>query len=64
MIYKILHRKLKIQQPLKTGVELRSSRKTSSSCFTSYIRSVTAKRNEHHMIWKSRWTPVYENKFK
>jgi hypothetical protein len=36
----------------------------SNSCFTSDYRRVTVKRHEHHLIRKSCWTPVCENKYK
>ena len=34
-----------------------------SLCSTSDTRRVTVKRQEHHMIGKSCWTPVYLNKY-
>ena len=48
--------------PLKSGSELRCSGRASSSCSTSDTRRVTVKGHEHHLKWKSRWTPVYVNK--
>jgi hypothetical protein len=45
--------------PTKTGGELRCSGKVSSYCPTCDTRRGTVKRHEHHMIWKSCWTPVY-----
>jgi hypothetical protein len=52
--------------PLKTGGELCCSGRVSSSCSTSDTRrpTVKLKRHEHHLIWKSCWTPVYVNKYK
>ena len=34
------------------------------ACSTSYTCRVTVKRCEHHLIWKSCWTPVCVNKYK
>ena len=48
MIYKIVHRKLKIEQhepPLKTGGELRCSGMISSFCSNSDTRCVTIATN-------------------
>jgi len=47
IIYKILHRKLKLEQyePTKTGDELRFYGRISSSCSTSDNRRATVKRN-------------------
>jgi hypothetical protein len=36
----------------------------SNSCSTSDYCRVTVKRHEHHLIRKSCWTPVCENKYK
>jgi hypothetical protein len=60
MIYKTLHRKLLIEQHephWKLG-ELMCSGRIRSSCSTYGTRRVTDKRHEHHLIWKSCWTPV------
>jgi hypothetical protein len=35
-----------------------------NTCSTSDYRRVTDKRHEHHLIRKSCWTPVCENKYK
>ena len=47
----------------KTGGGLRCSGSVSSSCSTSDTRRVTVKQHEHHMTWKSCWTPVYIDKY-
>ena len=49
---------LKPEGVLMCSGRARSSRSTSDTC------RVTAKRHEHHLIWKSRWAPVYLNKYK
>ena len=49
---------------LKTGYELRCSGRMNSFCSIYDIRRVDAKRHEHHLSWKSCWTPVYVNKYK
>ena len=62
MIYKTLHRKLKIwatRTSLKTGNELECSRSTNISCSTSCTRRVTIKRREYHVICESFWKPVF-----
>jgi hypothetical protein len=46
--------------PLKTGGELRCSWMVNSSCSTCDTHRVTGQRHEHHLIWKSYWTPVYD----
>jgi hypothetical protein len=45
--------------PLKTGGELRCSRRVSSSCSTCDTCHVTVERHEHHLLWKWCWTSVY-----
>jgi len=59
-IYKTLHRKRRSSNtnPTKNGDELRCSGRVSSSCFTRDTRSVTVKRHEHHMTWKSCWASI------
>ena len=44
--------------PLKTEGKLRCSGRVSSSCSTFDTRRVIVKRHEHHLIWKSCWTPI------
>ena len=46
------HTKNREDEPMCPG-------RVSCPCYTS----VTVKRHEHHMIWKSCWTPAYNNKF-
>ena len=48
----------------KIGDELRCSIRVRSFCSTKGIRRITVKLNEHDLIWKSYWTPVYVNKYK
>jgi len=49
---------------LKSGGELRCSGRVSSSCSICITRRITIKRDKHHMIWISSWTPVHVNKYK
>jgi hypothetical protein len=51
------------RSPLKRG-KFMFPRKVSDFCSTRGTCVVTVKRHEHHLIWKSCWTPVYINKFK
>ena len=53
MIYKTLHRKLKIEEhdSYKTQSKLRHSVRISCSCFYSDSRCVTVRRHEHHLIF-------------
>jgi len=60
MIYKTLHKKQKIEQHSTTIFgELRFPGRVSRSCITCDTCCVTHKRHEHHLMWKSCWTPVY-----
>ena len=43
----------------KTWGELRCSGSASRSRATSDTGRVAVKRHEHHLLWKSFWTPVY-----
>jgi hypothetical protein len=45
----------------KSRGELWCSGRVRSSCSTSDISRITVKRQEHHLICKSCWTPVYVN---
>ena len=47
--------------PTKTGYELMCSSKVNTSYSTSATRRVTVKQHNHHVIWKSCWTPVCVN---
>jgi hypothetical protein len=43
--------------------KLRYPERISTSCSTCSTHHVTAKRHEHHFIWKSCWKLVYVNQF-
>jgi hypothetical protein len=62
-IYKSLHRKLRIEQHEHNKKKLRYPGRISTSCSTCSTHRVTAKRHEHHFIWKSCWKLVYVNQF-
>ena len=64
MINKNLHRKFYFEQHethKKIVVDTRCYAWANGFCSTSDIRCVTVKWNEHHVVWRSCWTPVYVN---
>ena len=63
----IRHRTLQIEQhqPIKNHDKVMwSGGRVSRARFTSGIRRFTVKRHEHHLIYKSSWTPVCVNEYK
>ena len=52
-----------VQHELHTNEgEFKCSGRINGSCSSSDTRRVTVERREHHLIWKSCWSPVYVNK--
>jgi hypothetical protein len=67
MIYKTIRIALKTEQYERTslisGSALRRFGGVSSSCSISVARLIIVKRPEHHLIWESKWTSIYVNKY-